>query len=161
MNQYQYKTSEKKDADVNSLVVFQVDDQRYALPLFNVERVIRMVEITAAAQDEIIGTINIEGIKIPVIDLRRMFGLPLKENYIEDQIIIVSSKRRFAFVIDSAIGVIEADEKDIESADDIFPGLEYLEGIHKQESGMIHVIDPEEIFSDAEIFIENKSGGDV
>ena len=161
MNQDQQKTAEKNDIAPVTLVVFQMDEQRYALPLSNVERIIRMVEIAASGQGDMIGTINVGGENIPVIDLRSRFGLPGREKNIHDQIIIAAaSNRRFAYIIDRAVGVIKAGNNRTEAADDIFPGLLYIKGILKQDDGMIHVIDPETILCDP-VNMEESAGGDV
>lgn len=46
-----------------SLVIFQVADQRFAIFLFSVERVVAVVELSplAKAPDFILGTINFQG----------------------------------------------------------------------------------------------------
>ena len=57
---------------MNKLVVFALDDQRYALAFAVVEKVIRAVEITPLPQaPEIVsGAINVQGKIVPVVEGR-------------------------------------------------------------------------------------------
>ena len=65
----------------NQLVVFALDDQRYALHLSAVDRVVPMVRVTPLpkAPDIVIGVVNVQGRVIPVINMRRRFRLPERE----------------------------------------------------------------------------------
>jgi len=55
----------------SNIVLFSLDEPRYALYLSAVERVIHSVEITPLpkAPDKVLGVINIQGEVIPVIDI--------------------------------------------------------------------------------------------
>ncbi len=63
---------------LNLYIVFTLDEQRYALHLSAVERVICVVEITPLpkAPEIVLGIINVGGQIIPVIDMRKRFRLP-------------------------------------------------------------------------------------
>ena len=62
----------------NHIVVFTLDEQRYALHLLAVERVVRAVEVTALpeAPEIVLGVVNVKGRIVPVINVRRRFRLP-------------------------------------------------------------------------------------
>lgn len=59
------------------LVSFNLDDQKYALLLSAVIRIIRVVEITSLpkAPEIVLGVINMHGLIIPVFDIRKRFRL--------------------------------------------------------------------------------------
>ena len=78
------------------LVVFFLDGQRYGLHLSTVRRVVRAVEVRAlpSAPGIVLGVINIEGRIIPVINVRRRFGLPDKEIDLDDHFIVAATARR-------------------------------------------------------------------
>ena len=104
--------------ELNRLVVFTLDGQRYALHLENVTRIVRAVEITPLpkAPDIVSGVVNMQGQVIPVINVRRRFCLPQREVQLEDHIIIAAtSKRPVALVVDAAEGVIDY------SGDEVIP----------------------------------------
>ena len=63
----------RADATQRPLVVFSLDDQRYALPLARVHRCIRVVAITPLPEAPaiVLGIIDLGGAVIPVINIRR------------------------------------------------------------------------------------------
>jgi len=138
----------------NQLIGFSIDEQRYALPLQIVERVVRAVEVTLLpkAPDIVLGVVNMQGRIIPVVNIRRRFGLREREIDLNDQLVIAySSKRNIAFLADSVSGVIEILEEEVVAAEKILPGLEYIKGIVKQEDGLVHILDIDSILSFGEI----------
>jgi purine-binding chemotaxis protein CheW len=77
-------------------VVFTLDEQRYALYLHAVVRVVRIVEITPLPQtpEVIRGVVNVQGQVIPVVDIRKRFQLPEREPELGDQLIIANTACR-------------------------------------------------------------------
>jgi purine-binding chemotaxis protein CheW len=135
---------------LNQLVVFTLDDQRYALYLHAVERVIRSVEITPLpkAPDIVLGVVNIQGRVIPVVDIRKRFRLPEREINLSDQLIIAStSKRPVALLTDAVNAVIEQSGKRTITSEDIMPGIKYIEGVVKLEDGLILIHDLDKFLS--------------
>lgn len=127
-------------APLNPLVVFTLDEQRYALRLHAVERIVRTVAVTPVprAPEIVTGLINVEGQVVPVFDIRRRFCLPERRKNFSDQIIIAyASKRMVALVVDSVNGVEERQGEEVTTADEILPGLQYLEAVAKLDDGMI------------------------
>ena len=132
------------------LVNFNLDDQKYALFLSAVIRIIRVVEITGLpkAPEIVLGVINMHGLIISVFDIRKRFRLPQREMQLDDQLIIAStSKRTVALLVDSVNDVIEIPEEKIIAGEKILPGLEYVEGVVKTEDGMILIHDLEQFLS--------------
>ena len=132
------------------LVHFNLDDQKYALFLSAIIRIIRVVEITGLpkAPEIVLGVINMHGLIIPVFDIRKRFRLPQREMQLDDQLIIAStSKRTVALLVDSVNDVIEIPEEKNIAGEKILPGLEYVEGVVKTEDGMILIHDLEQFLS--------------
>lgn len=135
------------------VVVFSIDDLRYALPLQNVERIIRAVEVTPLPKAPSIfqGVINFQGQIIPVINLRKRFGHPEREIEPEHQFGIVhTSNRLIALVVDSVAGVKEYSGKQIAATAQISPSMRFIDRVVKEEDGMILVSDPEQFLSPEE-----------
>jgi purine-binding chemotaxis protein CheW len=96
--------------ETGKIVLFSLEEPRYALYLSAVERVIRSVEITPLpkAPEIVLGVINLQGEIIPVIDIRRLFHLPAREIDLEDQFITArTSKRLLVLSVDSVEGVLK------------------------------------------------------
>jgi purine-binding chemotaxis protein CheW len=132
------------------LVVFALEDQRYALYLSAVERIVRAVEMTPLpkAPEIVIGVINLQGRIIPVFNIRRRFHLPEREIELSDQLIIANAARRtVALVVDTVDGVIERLSEEVTPADQVLPRIEYVEGIVKLENGLVLIHDLDKFLS--------------
>ncbi len=131
---------------MGQLVLFTLDDRRYGLPLSAVERVVRMVDVTLLpkAPQIVLGVVNVQGRVIPVVDLRRRFGLPERNFALTDQLVIARTVRRpVALVADAVSGVLEYSGREASGAQDIVPGIEYVESVVKLPDGLalIHDLD--------------------
>jgi len=134
----------------NQLIVFTLDDQRLALSISSVNRVIRVVGITPLPKgpDIVIGIINMQGNIIPVVNIRKRFCLPERDINLNDQIIIThTSKRTIGIVVNSVIGLIESAEEKIVTSEAIVPGIDYVEGVVKLEDGLLIIHDIEKFLS--------------
>ena len=121
-------------------LIFILDAQRYALHLSAVDRVARMVRITpiSSAPEILLGVVNLEGVVIPVMDVRQRFNLPEREISLSDRLIFARTKQRsVALVADTVTGVIECSEHSLISAERILPELAHVEGVIKLEDGLI------------------------
>ena len=98
------------------LVVFNLDNQKYALHLSTVETVIQVVEFTSLpkAPKIVNGIVNFHGKIIPVFNIRKRFNLPDKEINLNDHLIIAhTSKRMAALIVDSVSEVISKPTEEI------------------------------------------------
>jgi purine-binding chemotaxis protein CheW len=141
-------------SELSSLVVFRLDARRYALLLAVVERIVRAVEVTGLpnAPDIVLGVINVEGRVIPVLNLRRRFGLPEREISLSDQFLIARTTRRtVALVVDEAQGVIEHPKAEIIAPARIVPGLGQIQGVVKLPDGLVLIHDLELFLSLEEV----------
>jgi purine-binding chemotaxis protein CheW len=135
---------------LRKLVTFSLDDRAFALYVSAVQRIIRVVEVTALpkAPEIVVGIINMQGRVIPVFDIRMRFQLPAREVQLNDQLIIASTtKRTVALIVDSVNDVIEIPAEKIIAAERILPELEYVEGVMKTEGGMVLIHDLERFLS--------------
>lgn len=143
----------------SSIVVFNLDEPRYALDLSIIERVIRVVEITPLpkAPEIVLGVINVQGQVIPVVDVRKRFRLPEREMDLCDRFIIAHTSRRLvALVADSVIGIRELGTREMVSAEQAFPFAAYLQGVAKVEGDLILIYDLNQFLS-----LDEEQGLDV
>lgn len=128
------------------IVVFTLDNRRFALPLAAVEKVILAVDIAPLpkAPDIVMGVIDMHGRIIPVVDIRKRFSLPEHEISLSDQIIISrSATRTVGILVDDVGSVVDLAEDELINADAILPRMEYVEGVAtlKDNIVLIHDID--------------------
>ncbi len=123
-----------------TLVVFNLDNQKYALHLSTVETIIRAVEFTALPKVPKIvnGITNFQGKIIPVFNIRKRFNLPDKEIDLNDHLIIVhTSKRMAALIMDNVSNVISRSKEEIINANKILPEIKYIEEILRLKNGIM------------------------
>ncbi len=74
---------------LHQLVTFTLDGQPYALPLASVQQVVRMVEVVPLpkAPEIVLGVINLHGKIVPVLNLRKRFGLQDGEASLSDHLL--------------------------------------------------------------------------
>lgn len=127
-----------------SSMIFSLDNQRYALKLSVVDRVVRMVAIIPLpkAPDIVLGVVNYQGRVIPVINIRRRFNLPEKEIALTDQLVIAHTSRRpVALVADAVHDVIASSAQTLIETENILPGVEYVAGVVKLKDGLVLIHD--------------------
>jgi purine-binding chemotaxis protein CheW len=124
----------------DQMLVFALDEQRYALRLNSVKRIVRIPEITLLpkAPEIVLGVVNVQGKIIPVIDIRKRFRLSHRDLDISHHLVMAcTSRRNVGLVVDMAIDVIERTEEDAIAAEGICPNLNYVEGVVKLDGGLI------------------------
>jgi len=142
------------------LVPFQLDEERFALHLSAVERVLRAVRILGLpkAPEVVLGVINVHGVIVPVVSPRRRFGLPDRDMELVDRLIIAtipvrasrSQSRPVALLVDSVGSVIEVSDGNVVSATSLVSGLEHIEGVARVADGLILINDLDRFLSISE-----------
>jgi purine-binding chemotaxis protein CheW len=144
------------------LLVFCLGDQRYALHVETVERVLRAVEVTpiADAPRNVLGLINVYGRIIPVFDLRKQLGLPGKETELSDHLIVArAGERPVALRVDKVSGITECPADQETEAQAILPGLDQMEGIARLKDGMVIIEDLDRLCSQTAAQLANAATG--
>jgi purine-binding chemotaxis protein CheW len=142
--------SNDQNSNTSKIVFFSLEEPRYALYLSVVERIIRSVEITPLpkAPEIVLGVINMQGIVIPVIDIRKLFHLPTHEIDLGDQFIIARTSRRLvALTVDSVNGVYNCEQYKVANANETLPFANYLTGITLFENKIVLISDLEKFLS--------------
>ncbi|MBE0648255.1 MAG: purine-binding chemotaxis protein CheW [Bacteroidales bacterium] len=137
----------------NKLVVFQVDEQQFAMHLSAVERILPVMEIhpLPLAPEYVLGTINFQGEFLPVVNLRKLFLIPQREMDLNDQLIITtSSNTRVALWTDSVMEIVDRAEEEISKTNKILLDVGYVEGLFKLNDGMVLIHDLEKFLTPEE-----------
>jgi purine-binding chemotaxis protein CheW len=132
------------------LFLLLLDQQRYALRVSGVARVVRMVEITAMpkAPCGVLGLVNVQGEVLPVVDLRNCLGHPPRALRPEDVLVIAGvDGQRVALAADAVAGVVQYPEHFIVGDQEVLRRPEYLEGVVKLPEGLVLVCDLQRILS--------------
>ena len=133
----------------NGILIFTLDEQRYALPLAAVERVVRAVEVMPwpEAGGLMMGMVNVQGQVIPVANLRQRLNLPEREIALSDRFIIVqTAKQRVILVVDEINDVFTQAATKSLATEPNMPEIAY-EGMVKFEDNITPILNLDQLLA--------------
>lgn len=138
--------------DLLQLVSFVIESEEFGIDILKVQEIIRPVEITRVpnAPTFIEGVINLRGRIVPVVDLRKRFGLPERERDQNTRIVVVElNDRVVGFMMDAVKEVIRVDRSVIEPPPDLAIGIDthYIKGVAKLEDRLLILLELEEVLT--------------
>ena len=128
----------------SQLLIFTLDAQRYALRLTAVAKVVRAAAVTPLpkAPEIVLGVLDLQGEVIPVIDLRRRFGLPARGLRTSDQFVVAQARAlTVALAVDGVESVLEGDDELVIAPESIVDGTSFLEGVIRTADGLVLIHD--------------------
>lgn len=117
------------------LVIFQLNDQQYALPIQETQEIIRMSNITKVPNTRhyVEGIINLRGNIVPVINLNKRLNLPVSEYNEDTRIIVVEHDgQKVGMIVDVVMEVGRFSNDEIEPPAVAGDNVEYLKGVVKK-----------------------------
>ena len=134
------------------VVSFNLNGEEYAVEISKVKEIILLEGVTRVPQmpDFIEGIINLRGTVIPVVDLRKRFGLPCPEQDEQTRIVVTRMETKIiGMIVDSVSQVMKIPQVSIQKPPETITGLsrEYLTGIGKVGEQLIIFLDIEKIMS--------------
>jgi len=150
----------KADATVVSdellqLVSFKIGTEEFGVDILKVQEINRMLEVTRVpnAPEYVDGVINLRGKVIPIINLRRRFGMERKERGKDTRIVVVELKGRVVgFVVDAVSEVLRIPKSVTEPPPPLVAGVEaeYITAVGKLEDRLLILLDLEKVLSTEE-----------
>lgn len=139
-------------SEINQVVSFRLGEEEYGAEINNVREIIRVLNITQVPQAPhfIEGVINLRGTVIPVINLRRRFGLPEIENDKNTRIVVVDVEgREIGIIVDAVAEVLRIPAEQITPPPAVVAGIgrEYLLGVGQLENRLLVLLDLKKILS--------------
>lgn len=135
------------------LLTFALDAQRFALPMSDVQEVVRVAAFARLpkAPAVIEGVLNFRGAVVPVLDIRARFGLPPRTVRTSNHLIVARAGNRTAAIrVDRVSDLIEAPAKDIEDVTAVTPASGYVSGVLKLPGDIVLIHDLATFLSAAE-----------
>lgn len=128
-------------------IVVKLGDEKYGIDISNVDNIVRMQRITRVpkSQPYYVGVINLRGEVVPIMSLRRRFGLEEDEYDAATRIIIIrlEDQSMIGFVVDEVQEVVNLDVSTIEKPafklDEV--NASFLAGIGKEGEDLISLLD--------------------
>jgi purine-binding chemotaxis protein CheW len=138
------------------LVVFRLGEDFFAMLISNVNEIIRLQKITPVpkAPPFVEGVTNLRGRVIPVIDLRKRFGVAPQVDGQSGRIIVVEQDGRLlGMMVDAVDEVLTVPASAIEEVDQMVVSVdaEFLSGIVRLEDRLIILLDQERVLNAGEV----------
>lgn len=128
------------------LVTFTLGGEEYAVDILKVQEINRMKEITRVpnAPYYVEGVINLRGKVIPVVSLRKFFGLPEEEDRTRQKIMIMDIQGvTMGLIVDAVSEVLRISTNIVEPPPAMTYSVssEFISGIAKLEDRLIILLD--------------------
>jgi len=144
----------QSDGALLQLVSFRLGKEDYGIEILKVQEIIRMQHLTRVpnAPVSIEGVINLRGKVIPVVGLRKRFGLEPRSHDKETRIIVVEIKGDvFGFEVDAVSEVLRIPAGTVEPPPRASRrNNEYVSGVGKLNSRLLLLLDVERLMSESE-----------
>jgi purine-binding chemotaxis protein CheW len=135
------------------LVVFDLAGESYGVEINTVREIIRMQEVTHVPDSPayVEGVMNLRGSVIPVVDLRRRFGLAVTEATADSRVVVVDiSGEGIGVIVDAVTEVLRISEKSVSATSTVITTEDsfYIEGIAKLDDRLLILLDIERALAD-------------
>jgi len=141
-------------------LTFNLAGEQYGLEILKVREIIGLMEITTVPRtpDFVRGVINLRGKVIPVIDLRKKFGMASIEDTEQTCIVVVDifeeqTPVQMGIIVDSVSEVLDIDVTDIDEAPKFSATVStsFIKGIAKTKGGVKILLKIEDVLTTDEI----------
>lgn len=138
------------------LVTFKLGEEEFGVDILKVQEIIRMMPITKVPNSPsfVEGVINLRGKVIPVIDMRKRFGMSTSAHSSQTRIEVMDLQGQIVgFVVDAVSEVLRISESTIEPPPPVVAGIgsEYMRGVGKLEDRLLILLDLDKLLSEAEL----------
>ncbi len=162
-------TTEAPAARSGKYLTFQMGKEVYGLQILKVQEIIGMMPITRVPKtpDFVRGVINLRGKVIPVIELRRKFGMEHREDTDRTCIVVVQVSGAMGTVtmgllVDEVSEVLNVGQEQIEAPPSFGAGVdtEFILGMGKVGQKVLMLLDADKVLSSEEILqaVQAKTG---
>jgi purine-binding chemotaxis protein CheW len=124
------------------LIVFQLVDKEYAIPVNQVRSIEKLEHITRVPKTPayVKGVINLRGVVTPIIDLRSKFGLSSSSTTDTTRVIIAGSEdKEVGLIVDAANDVLDVSKEAVEPPPEVVGVVEaeYIGGVVKKDRRLL------------------------
>lgn len=142
--QHQIDPSEENLDDIVQLVGFMIGDEEFSVPILSIQEIIKPIEWTRVPRtpEYVLGVFNLRGTVIPLIDLRKKFGLESEKMTENTRFIVMKNhSERAGFVIDRLTEAIRLKKNEIGPAPETaMQEKTMIEGVGKQDDKILTIL---------------------
>lgn len=150
----------RTDDELLQLVTFSIGEEEFGVNILKVQEIIRTMEITKVPRAPVFveGVINLRGKVIPILDLRRRFGLMSKPEDKDTRIIVIEINNIIVgFVVDAVSEVLRIPAGTVEPPPPVVAGVEsdYISGVGQLQDRLLIMLDLDKLLSSDDIEMLN------
>lgn len=148
----------------HQLVTFRLEEDLFAADIFAIERVLRYQEPTPIPDvpEWIAGVVEYQARIVPVVDLRRRFGLAVGPPQTATRILVFSTEAEWVgAIVDAVLEVSTVPVGDVSPPPALFRGLssEYVRGIVRRADKLVVYLDVARLLTATERLALHKAMG--
>jgi purine-binding chemotaxis protein CheW len=137
------------------LAVFRVGSQLFAMDIMQIRQIIRPLKITPLpkAPEFVEGMINLRGMVIPVLDMRKRFEIPIENPEAEGRVIIANVDRQVVgLMVDEVTEVIIMPPGEVQPPPKMIAGIqsEFLMGVCRYAEQILLIVNLNAILTSKE-----------
>lgn len=141
-----------RDERISQLAAFRVGTEEYVIDIMRIKEIINPVKITPVpgASDLIEGVINLRGVIIPLVDLRKRFQLPPRDSAQRPKYIIVSVfSKNVGIIVDEVLEVLRLPRSLVKPAPQLFSQHEagMFLGVCQYQDRLLMLLDLKKVLS--------------
>jgi purine-binding chemotaxis protein CheW len=157
-------TASRKNS--SQFVGFQLAQQEYAFRIEQIQEIVILDKVTKTPQvpEYVEGVCNLRGSIIPIINLRKLFGLEPKPVDGETRTIVVNvGQRTMGCTVDTVSQVMRIPEENIQPAPETVTanGAGYISGFARQNDRLMILLDIDELLDPAKLDQVSQAAGQM
>lgn len=139
----------------SQLVIFELAGEHYGMRIDTVESIVKLQDITKVphAPDFVEGVTNMRGTVLPVIDLRKRFGLTRQEATKDSRIIVVEvNQTKVGMTVDAVTEVLRVQDENVAPPSPLVTTIDsaFIIGIAKVGERLIILLDLARVLTSGE-----------
>jgi len=149
-----------QQASLSQILRFELAGEHYAFNVLKTREVLTVVKVTPLpnASSYLLGVVNLRGSVIPVVDLRKKFGLESAEHTADTSIIILEIQTGddtsvVGAIVDAVKGVVGVESRNVEAPPKFGMRLNsaLVESIAKFDSDFVIILNADKVFQEEEL----------
>ncbi|RAK22289.1 purine-binding chemotaxis protein CheW [Anoxybacillus vitaminiphilus] len=139
---------------LNKVVVCQIADEQYGIPVENVISIEKMSAPTVIPQmpDYMVGVVRIRGELVPVLDtMKILYNRPFQENDKTRMIVVITEDISVALIVDEAKEIVDIPSELIKQVNMLaYRQTPYFIGVASLPERLITLVEPNQLFESLE-----------
>ena len=141
-------------SETKQYIVIRINNEFFGIDIMNVDSIVKIQQITRVpkSQDYFIGVINLRGEIVPVMSLRKRFGVEVPDDSATRIIILKLDQNLVGIKVDMVRDVVALEETDIEKNNIVTEnnGQMFIKAVGKHDDELISILGLHSVVIDRE-----------